>query len=135
MYLKEEEKVKFNCPLELTMEIIKGKWKCIILMHLRRGPLRFGQLQRRMPGVTQKMLSQQLLKLEQDFLITKKIYPIIPPKVEYRLTELGQSVIPILQSMYAWGKSYSEAYGVEIDMSFYQTILDYEKKLKASRRS
>ena len=76
LYFEEEKKVKFNCPLELTMDIVKGKWQCVILWHLRLGPLRFGQLQRRLPGITQKMLSQQLLKLEQDFLLTKKIYPI-----------------------------------------------------------
>ena len=130
LYFEEEKKVKFNCPLELTMDIVKGKWQCVILWHLRLGPLRFGQLQRRLPGITQKMLSQQLLKLEQDFLLTKKIYPIIPPKVEYSLTELGKSFIPILHSMYTWGKKYSKTYGVEVDTSFYESILEYEKKQK-----
>lgn len=131
LYLEEDDKkVKFNCPLELTMDIVKGKWQCVILWHLRLGPLRFGQLQRRLPGITQKMLSQQLLKLEQDFLLTKKIYPIIPPKVEYSLTELGKSFIPILHSMYSWGRNYSKIYGIKVDTSFYESILEYEKKQK-----
>ncbi|MCY7009159.1 helix-turn-helix domain-containing protein [Fusobacterium simiae] len=128
--LKEERNVKFNCPLELTMDIVKGKWQCVILWHLRLGPLRFGQLQRRLPGVTQKMLSQQLLKLEQDCLLTRKVYPIIPPKVEYSLTEVGESFIPILHSMYSWGKNYSKMFGVRVDTSFYEAILEYERKQK-----
>lgn len=125
---KEEKDIKFHCPLELTTGIVKGKWQCVILWHLRLGPLRFGQLQRRLPGITQKMLSQQLTKLEQDSLITRKVYPIIPPKVEYLLTEVGNSFIPILHSMYSWGRKYSEQFGIRVDTSFYEAILEYEKK-------
>ncbi len=98
----------FNCTFELTLELIGGKWKPIILWHLSRfEALRFSELKRGMPNVTQKMLTQQLRELEEDKLVSRKVYAEVPPKVEYSLTETGKSLIPILKLMDDWGKDYS----------------------------
>ncbi len=98
----------FNCTFELTLELIGGKWKPIILWHLSQyNSLRFSELKRTMPRVTQKMLTQQLRELEEDKLVNRKVYAEVPPKVEYTLTETGKSLIPLLQVMDDWGKDYS----------------------------
>ena len=101
----------YHCPLEATIDLIDGKWKCLILWHLGNSVLRFGQLQRMMPAVTQKMLTQQLRDLERDGLLKRQAYAEIPPRVEYELTELGQSLLPILSSMCDWGTHYLTARG------------------------
>lgn len=94
----------YRCPVELTLEIIGGKWKALILWHLSYKTLRFSQLKRRLSRVTQKMLTQQLRELEQDGMVHREVYPEVPPRVEYSLTELGVSVVPVLQTMCDWGK-------------------------------
>ncbi len=96
----------YRCPVELTLEIIGGKWKALILWHLSYKTLRFSQLKRRLPRVTQKMLTQQLRELERDGVVKRQVYPQVPPKVEYSLTELGSSVVPLLQQMCEWGKQF-----------------------------
>ena len=96
----------YRCHVSITLDIIGGKWKSLILWHLSFKTLRFSQLQRRMTRITQKMLTQQLRELERDGLIHREVYAEVPPKVEYSLTELGESVVPILQMMYQWGKDY-----------------------------
>ncbi len=93
----------FSCPLTSAMEIIGGKWKIVILGHLFTGVKRFGELKQLMPGVTQKMLTQQLRELEIDGLLHREIYKEIPPKVEYSLTENGKSLEPILKELCTWG--------------------------------
>ncbi|APT48052.1 winged helix-turn-helix transcriptional regulator [Bacillus safensis] len=101
-----ENKV-FNCEKELTLNIIGGKWKMLILWHLgREGTKRFGELKSLMPGITQRMLVNQLRELEEDHIVHREVYPVVPPKVEYSLTELGESLMPILEAMYDWGKKY-----------------------------
>ncbi|MBN1616345.1 MAG: helix-turn-helix transcriptional regulator [Spirochaetales bacterium] len=96
-----------GCPVELTLRLIGGKWKILILWELMlESPLRNGELLRRMPGITNKMLVQQLRELEDDGLITRTTYPVVPPKVEYRLTELGQSFAPVMEAMQVWGESW-----------------------------
>ncbi|WP_078429608.1 winged helix-turn-helix transcriptional regulator [Alkalihalobacterium alkalinitrilicum] len=98
-----------NCEKELTLSVIGGKWKLIILWHLGNdGTKRFSELKKLVPNVTQKMLTNQLRELEEDQLITRKVYPEVPPRVEYSLTEHGESLIPILKMMYKWGKNYME---------------------------
>lgn len=92
-----------SCPLTSAMEIIGGKWKIVILGHLFTDVKRFGELKQLMPGVTQKMLTQQLRELEADGLLHREIYKEIPPKVEYSLTESGQSLEPILKELCIWG--------------------------------
>ncbi|MGP7818608.1 winged helix-turn-helix transcriptional regulator [Niallia sp. 01092] len=97
----------YNCEKELTLAIIGGKWKMLILWHLgKEGTKRFNELRSLMPGITQKTLVNQLRELEQDHIIHREVYPIVPPKVEYSLTEQGTSLMPILESMYEWGKNY-----------------------------
>lgn len=99
----------FNCEKELTLYVIGGKWKMLILWHLgKEGTKRFGELKALMPGITQRMLVNQLRELEEDLIVERKVYPVVPPKVEYSLTEQGKSLMPILDSMYEWGKNYME---------------------------
>ncbi|MBN2644919.1 MAG: helix-turn-helix transcriptional regulator [Desulfuromonadaceae bacterium] len=96
----------YRCGVTVTLEVIGGKWKGLILWHLRLKTLRFSQLQRRLAGVTQKMLTQQLRELEAQGLIHRQVYAEVPPRVEYSLTELGHSIIPILEQMCHWGQDY-----------------------------
>ena len=95
-----------TCPVEATLELIGGKYKALILWHLSDGTLRFSELHRRISGATPKMLTQQLRELESQELILRKVYPVIPPKVEYSLSELGRSLLPILVAMRDWGAEY-----------------------------
>ncbi|MDY6030004.1 MAG: helix-turn-helix domain-containing protein [Acidaminococcaceae bacterium] len=92
-----------NCPVAVTLGLIGGKYKALLLWHLSGGVLRFSELRRLVPEATPKMLTQQLRELEADGLIDRRIYPIVPPKVEYSLTARGESLFPILRSMYEWG--------------------------------
>ena len=96
----------FTCPLEATVQLIGGKYKAIILWHLMNGTLRYSELHRKMPHATDKMLAQQLRELERDGLINRVVYPVVPPKTEYSLTEFGKSLTPILDAMCNWGTAY-----------------------------
>lgn len=96
----------FNCPIEATLSLIGGKYKCLILWHLINGTLRYNQLKKLIPQATPKMLTQQLRELESDGLIIRTVYPVIPPKVEYTLSDFGKSITPTLNSMCEWGKIY-----------------------------
>jgi DNA-binding HxlR family transcriptional regulator len=99
----------FNCEKELTLSIIGGKWKMLIMWYLsKEGTLRFGELKSLIPGITQRMLVSQLRELEEDLIIHREVYPVVPPKVEYSLTKRGESLMPILVSMHEWGKNYME---------------------------
>lgn len=93
---------EFRCPVEVTMALISGKWKSLILWHLHEKPVRYKELERIVPGVSQKMLTQQLKEMEADGLLVRTVYPEVPPRVEYELTELGHSVFPILETMHNW---------------------------------
>jgi DNA-binding HxlR family transcriptional regulator len=92
-----------SCAVETTLEIIGGRWKVLILRELFSGTKRFSELQRTLSGITQKMLTQQLRELEQDGLVHRQVYPVVPPKVEYSLTALGQTLQPVLKAMHEWG--------------------------------
>lgn len=93
-----------------VLKIIEGRWKTIILFHLfDKGTLRFSQLERAIPGVSQKMLGQQLRDLETDGIVTRTVYPEVPPKVEYQLTEDGQALCPVLDSILKWSESHRPA--------------------------
>jgi DNA-binding HxlR family transcriptional regulator len=91
-----------TCEVEATLKIIGGRWKVLIIRELMDGVKRFGELQRSLSGITQKMLTQQLRELEGDGIIHREVYPQIPPKVEYSLTDLGSSLKPVLYAMHAW---------------------------------
>lgn len=93
-----------GCPVEAAISLIDGKWKCLVLWHLLdEGTLRFNELRRRIPGVTQRMLTNQLRELETDGLLHREVYPQVPPKVEYSLTDLGRSLSPVLVALKTWG--------------------------------
>ncbi len=102
------EKVNRNivCPAQATLEILGGKWKGLILFHLRNESKRFNQLKSSIPGVTQRMLAKQLRELEADEIVNRKIYQEIPPKVEYSLTAFGLTLRPILEALHGWGADY-----------------------------
>ncbi|MBD2664843.1 transcriptional regulator, HxlR family [Richelia sinica FACHB-800] len=91
-----------TCEVEATLKIIGGRWKVLIIRELMDGVKRFGELQRSLSGITQKMLTQQLRELEDDGIIHREVYPQIPPKVEYSLTDLGSSLKPVLYAMHTW---------------------------------
>ncbi|BBM84940.1 winged helix-turn-helix transcriptional regulator [Candidatus Uabimicrobium amorphum] len=95
-----------GCPVEATLELIGGKWKGVILYHLLERTYRFGELKRVMPGVTQRMLTKQLRELESDGIINRKVYAQVPPKVEYSVTEVGESLRDIIMTMCKWGKNH-----------------------------
>ena len=107
----------YNCPVDATIEMIGGKYKSLILWHLIDTTLRFGELRKLIPQATPKMLTQQLRELEEDNLVVRKVYPVVPPKVEYSLTDLGRSIQPILNVMYDWGADYLKSKGIEASCS------------------
>lgn len=100
---------EFTCPVEATIQLIGGKYKAIILWHLMSGTLRYSEIHKRIPKATDKMLAQQLRELEKDGLINRVVYPVVPPKTEYSLTDFGRSLTPILDEMCNWGKTYLES--------------------------
>lgn len=106
-------KTNENCPVETTLELIGGKYKALILWHLADGKLRFSELRKVISGATPKMLTQQLRELESNALIHREVYPIIPPKVEYSLTERGKSLMPVLMAMRDWGAEYLRSKNLE----------------------
>lgn len=106
-----------NCPVDATLEMIGGKYKALILWHLLDTTLRFGELRRRIPQATPKMLTQQLRELEESALLTRTVYPVVPPKVEYALTDLGRSIRPLLFGIYDWGADYMTREGKTVGCS------------------
>ncbi|MGB5823381.1 MAG: helix-turn-helix domain-containing protein [Proteocatella sp.] len=99
----------YRCEIEIALEIISGKWNALILWTLgTEGIKRFGELKRSLPGVTQKMLTQQLKILEKNGIVVRTAYPEVPPVVEYSLTEMGQKLIPIFKDLDIWGKEFVE---------------------------
>lgn len=104
--------VNKNCPVSATIRLIGGKYKALLLWHLTGQTLRFNQLHRLVPEATPKMLTQQLRELEQDGLILRTVYPVVPPHVDYSLTPLGESLFPILEAMYQWGSALMKEEGL-----------------------
>ncbi|MBP2636958.1 MAG: transcriptional regulator, HxlR family [Firmicutes bacterium] len=99
--------IEYQCSMELTLDLIGGKWKALILWHLGENTLRFSELKKTLPKITQKMLTQQLRELEASGLVNRYIYTQIPPKVEYSLTPAGKSLLPILDTLCQWGFNYA----------------------------
>lgn len=106
-----------QCPVTTTLNLIGGKYKPLILWHLMDQTQRFSQLRKLIPEATPKMLTQQLRELEADQLLIRTVYPVVPPKVEYSLTEKGASLRPILQSMFDWGFGLLKENGIEPNCS------------------
>ncbi|AET68148.1 putative transcriptional regulator [Desulfosporosinus orientis DSM 765] len=106
------------CPMVLVQNILSGKRKIIILWYLSYTTLRFNEIKKKLPDVTQKMLTQQLRSLEEDGLIYRNVYPVVPPRVEYGLTELGKKIIPLLEMMHSFGADYLELKEAAGDCAF-----------------
>ncbi len=102
-----------HCPVEATLELIGGKYKALILWHLSESKLRFSELRNAIHGATPKMLTQQLRELEANDLVHREVYAVVPPKVEYSLTDLGRSLMPILVAMRDWGSGYLRTQDLE----------------------
>ena len=114
---KLSKEAEHHCPVEATLGLIGGKYKALILWKLIPAPMRFSELRRTVPGATPKMLTQQLRELESDGLVHREIFPVVPPRVEYSLTPFGQTIRPVLESMYAWGTGYLEHRGLKASCS------------------
>lgn len=105
--LQNKQMLMDKCPVTYTLERIGGRWKALILYHLSNKALRYGELKRAMPSITEKMLIQQLKELETDKLLLRDVKPVVPPHVTYSLTEAGMALKPVLQAMATWGLIYS----------------------------
>lgn len=106
---------EYSCSVEAAIDIIGGKWKPVILWHLRNEPLRFNEIRTILPNITTGMLTRQLRELEMDSAITRVVYAEVPPRVEYSLTEFGKTVIPILDHLCEWGRTFLEMSEDEIN--------------------
>lgn len=101
------KRIETACPVTYTIERIGGRWKTLIIYNLLAGKKRYGELRKLIPGITEKMLIQQLRQLEEDRLIARKVMPVVPPHVEYSLTNEGKELTPIMEAMYVWAKKYN----------------------------
>ncbi|WP_419677990.1 winged helix-turn-helix transcriptional regulator [Aliarcobacter lanthieri] len=99
---------QFKCPVEIAIDVLTGKWKILIIWYLKDEKKRFNELQKLLPKATQKMLIQKLRELESDGIVHREVYPIVPPKVEYSLTEYGKSLKPIIKQLYLWGDNHKK---------------------------
>ncbi|MEP0232486.1 MULTISPECIES: helix-turn-helix domain-containing protein [Hyphomicrobiales] len=102
-----------GCAVEATLSLVDGKWKGVVLYHLLESTLRFNEIRKKLPSVTQRMLTNQLRSLEADGLIERKVYPVIPPKVEYSLTPRGRSLEPVIKALKDWGDANKELWPEE----------------------
>jgi DNA-binding HxlR family transcriptional regulator len=107
-----------NCGLDLIGEVLYGKWKMRLIWFINEGYLRPSELQRKIPDASRRVLNIQLKELEEHELVTRKIYPVVPPKVEYNLTEFGQSLIPVIDVLGKWGEKYDEKLRAVISRGF-----------------
>ena len=122
-----EERKGYHCPVEATLDLIGGKYKTLILWHLAGGPQRFSQLQRLISRATPKMLTQQLRELEEDGVIHREVFPVVPPRVEYSLTARGRSLLPILNAMRDRGTDYLHEQNLEPNCSMTGEVCCCEK--------
>jgi len=97
----------FGCPTELTVSVLGSKWRVVILAYLKEGVHRFGELKHRLPGISSKVLTQQLRALAREGLVERTIYSEVPARTEYELTDYGRSLIPVLEAIYRWGQGHS----------------------------
>lgn len=107
--MEEDNDLFGKCPVFTAQKIIAGKWTMLIIQYLSEGTLRFGELQRKLPMMTQTTLTKQLRTLEEHGLIERIVYPQVPPKVEYSLTEIGKKFIPVLDALALWGEEYKKS--------------------------
>ena len=113
--MTKEQARKLHCTVEATLALVGGTYKAIIVWWLNhRGVMRYSELQRAIPQATAKMLAQQLREMEEDELVSRKVYPVVPPRTEYRLTALGRSIVPVVRSMDRWGAAYFARLGLPV---------------------
>lgn len=106
----------FHCALDVTMRFIGGKWKAVVLWYLKNKTRRFSELKEQIPDITDKMLSLQLKALEEDGLIIRTVYPQVPPRVEYQLSEEGRSIVPVVEAIAKWGRNKAEKEGKLVEV-------------------
>src|SRR5688572_17327417 len=102
----------YHCAMDVTMDFIGGKWKTVVLWYLRNKTMRFGELRRQIPDITEKMLSLQLKALEEDGILRREVFPEVPLRVEYSLTEFGKTLVPVLEAIAKWGRELGSSEGV-----------------------
>lgn len=108
-------KRSFDCPVEVTLDVLGGKWKAVILFYLlNEGTHRFAELRRKIPGISERMLNQQLRELERATVIRRKVYPEVPPKVEYSATDYSRTLDPVCRAMCDWGVKHARCVGIEL---------------------
>lgn len=106
----------FHCALDVTMRFIGGKWKAVVLWYLKNKTRRFSELKEQIPDITDKMLSLQLKALEEDGLIIRTVYPQVPPRVDYQLSEEGRSIVPVVEAIAKWGRNKAEKEGKLVEV-------------------
>jgi DNA-binding HxlR family transcriptional regulator len=107
----------YNCPVEAAIDVIGGKWKAVILWWLHQRTWRFAELRRQIPGITEKMLTQQLRELEADGIVSRQVHATVPPRVEYSLTEYGESLKRALEAICEWGSIHMKRVGAEATLA------------------
>jgi DNA-binding HxlR family transcriptional regulator len=107
---------EFHCAVDVAMGFIGGKWKAVILWYLRKDAQRFGELRKKIPGITEKMLSMQLRQLEKDGIVERKVFAEVPPRVEYSLTEMGKNMVPMLEKIGEWGRAMAVRFGTTVEV-------------------
>jgi len=113
MEVKTDKKI-YQCSFEFALDMVSGKWKSLVLYYLSEETLRYSEIRRKIDGITQKMLTQTLRELEKNGLVSRKVYPVVPPKVEYTITQSGAELIPIFQGLQAWGERVATEQGVAV---------------------
>src|SRR3954467_11574049 len=106
----------YHCALDVTMDFIGGKWKTVVLWYLRDKTMRFGELKKQIPDITEKMLSLQLKSLEEDGLIKRQVFPEVPLRVEYSMTDFGKTLRPVLEAVAKWGRNYGDTEGTVVEL-------------------
>lgn len=115
-YIYKLHRNSYHCAMDITMNYIGGKWKTIVLWYLRDKTLRFNELKKQIPDITEKMLSLQLKKLEEDGLVKREVYPEVPLRVEYSLTEFGKTLKPVVEAIAKWGRNLGETEGKLVEV-------------------
>jgi DNA-binding HxlR family transcriptional regulator len=105
---EDHPKKAVSCPVEATLRVVGGRWKVLVLHHLFRGTMRFGELARALQGISARTLAKQLRELEADGILSRKVHPQVPPMVEYSITAKGMELEPVLLAMHAWGERHGE---------------------------
>lgn len=134
MIIDQTEKVfilngkEYHCAMDVTMNYIGGKWKTVVLWYLKKEKKRFSELKKLIPNITEKMLSLQLKDLESDGIVKRQIYPEVPPKVEYSLTDFGKTLIPMLEEIALWGRSLAETKGKMVEKVREKKVIKLKKE-------